>query len=185
MLPHCSSAHTRHIPEAGYNHLYYHILYSQPYRQKNSSHIESILEITREVHDAWTARFADINLSAIICHRPSRRNKSAAIAPRLDDVLALGIARSRRTGRRLSIRVRRRRTSRLMSIVFLGILVIPVEAGLTASLRISLQSSLDLTSFQEVVDIQILIRRCTGQRHADVSRNDPSPSSRHYPICLW
>ena len=54
-----------------------------------------------------------------------------------------------------------------MSIVFLGILVIPVEAGLTASLRISLQSSLDLTSFQEVVDIKIIIS--TGQRHADVS----------------
>ena len=37
---------------------------------------------------------AGINLAAIICHSPSRRNESAAIAPRLDDVLALGIGRS-------------------------------------------------------------------------------------------
>ena len=54
-----------------------------------------------------------------------------------------------------------------MSIVFLRILIIPVETGQTACLRVSLQACLDLTSFQEVVDIKIIIS--TGQRHADVS----------------
>ena len=54
-----------------------------------------------------------------------------------------------------------------MSIVFLGILIIPVETGLTACLRVSLQSCFDITGLQEVVDIEIIVS--TGQCHTDVS----------------